>query len=107
MTAKTLPRPRWPSLASAHRMELANKIQSALHDELGGQCALCGETHDLEFNHIYKRDWKPSKLNRYRRMLRYRREAKEGLISLLCSDCNKRYRPLPRESAVPAADSPF
>ncbi len=71
----------------------ANALRAQLIHDLGGACAECGSTSDLEINHIYGRSWTPRKLTHYRRVLRYVREAREGLINVLCSECNKRYRP--------------
>lgn len=75
---------------------LADRIRAQLLDIYGNRCSQCGasngEAH-LEVNHIYGRDWKPNNICRYRRFLRYRREAQQGLINLLCPECNGSYRP--------------
>lgn len=79
---------------------LADRIREQLLDIYGRACAECGATADethLEINHIYGRDWKLSDLNRYQRYLRYRHEAKQGRINLLCKACNLSWRPRHRE----------
>lgn len=81
---------------SAYRMQLADRWRARLFELLGPVCAECGT--DLngvawEVNHIYRRDWVPRTYNRYRRNLRYWREAQEGLVNLTCKECNLHYRP--------------
>jgi hypothetical protein len=75
----------------------ANQLKSELLDHLGRRCAECGSITDLEINHIYGRDWKVRKVTHYRRVLRYWKEAREGLVNLLCKSCNSAYKPLRRE----------
>lgn len=81
---------------------LADRIRNQLIEIYGGKCEICGvsskEAH-LEINHIYGRSWKIRTLNRYRRFLRYRKEAREGKINLLCKDCNGVWRPHREEKA--------
>ena len=96
---------------SAYRSARAGVIREHLFEMLGPVCAECGcdlTTTAWEVNHVYRRDWKPRKLSRYRRHLRYLREAKVGDVNLLCSDCNQVYRPKPRPqlAAAQSAD-PF
>ena len=82
-------------LSAAATAARANALRAQLVHYLGGQCAACGATHDLQINHIYVRTWTPRRITHYRRTLRYWREAKAGLVNLLCSDCNSVYKPLP------------
>lgn len=70
----------------------------ALMMQLGSVCADCGEDDidELQFDHIYGRDYQPSDLSRWQRICNLEREFKAGLIQLLCEDCNKRKgMPLP------------
>lgn len=79
---------------------LADRIREQLLDIYGRACAECGATADethLEINHIYGRDWKIRDLNRYQRYLRYRHEAKQGRINLLCPSCNCVWKPRRKE----------
>lgn len=56
---------------------------------LGGKCAVCGTTEDLEFDHDQPRDWIPNRKSRWQRMVIYIREIKEGRIKqLLCRSHN-------------------
>lgn len=66
--------------------------------ELGGRCAKCGRTHDLEIDHPQGRDWEPCKLSSSARVSRYRREAKQGLVRLLCKWCNGADGPWQKQS---------
>lgn len=81
---------------SRTRPALCASIRSSLLAIYGGACAQCGtpegETY-LEINHIYGRDWKPSKLSSYQRWLRYFKEAQQGRINLLCPACNCTWKP--------------
>lgn len=74
----------------------ANLLKAELIKRLGGKCVQCGSETMLEINHIYGRTWQPRKLTHYRRVLRYRKEAAEGLLNVLCEECNKVYRPVAR-----------
>jgi 5-methylcytosine-specific restriction endonuclease McrA len=85
---------------SAWESARADKLRAKLFELLGGCCAECGDTFQLEINHIYSRSWRPNKLSKYRRNLRYLREAREGLVNLLCKTHNASYRPLPLEAKV-------
>lgn len=56
---------------------------------LGGRCAHCGTTDELEFDHDQPRDWDPAKTSRWQRLRNYIREIREGKIKqLLCRSCN-------------------
>ncbi len=72
----------------------ARKIRAELILQLGGKCKLCAETDPdkLEFDHPDGRDYETNKLSYCARLARYRREAAEGLIRLLCGTCNKKIR---------------
>ena len=75
------------------RTELKERIKARLLEELGNECVECGSRDDLQIDHPYGRDWKPCRTNSYNRWLRYQREHLQGLIRLLCGDCNKKIRP--------------
>jgi len=57
--------------------------------ELGGQCVNCGSTENLEIDHKKPRQWRLEAVEMGRRVSRYVREAREGLVQVLCSECNK------------------
>lgn len=85
------------TLSRYRNVVLADRIRAQLINQLGGKCSECGvvegEVH-LEINHIYGRDWMPSKQSRYHRWLRYRRESNLKLVDLRCPECNQVYRPI-------------
>lgn len=85
---------------SKSRPQLIDRIRAELHADLGGECAECNSTVQLEIDHPYGRDWVPRKVNSYNRWLRYRREHAQGLIRLLCKECNERIRPRPMPHAA-------
>lgn len=81
---------------SKSRPRLASNLRKQLFNLLGWECSECGATdRPLEVDHPWGRDWKPSKMSHYNRNLRYLREAKAGLVRVLCCDCNQRIRPVP------------
>lgn len=58
---------------------------------LGGKCAVCGATEELEFDHDVPRDWRPEKKSRWQRLTIYIREIRAGKIKqVLCRVCNAR-----------------
>jgi hypothetical protein len=71
----------------------AARARLALIVSLGGKCALCASDYDLEIDHPFGRDWKPSRVEYSARISRYRREARAGLVRVLCASCNCRIRP--------------
>lgn len=74
--------------------EWAIKKRQELVDLLGGVCANCGSTEDLEIDHINGRDYKLEEVAFDQRTTRYWREYREGVpLRVLCSDCNKKLRP--------------
>lgn len=98
---------------SAYQSTRASVIRQQLFELLGPRCAECGcDLHGIawQVNHIWQRAWQPNKLCYYRRNLRYLAEALAGDVNLLCPDCNRRYRPLPRSAKLacsPTTDQPF
>jgi hypothetical protein len=82
------------------------KWRAKLICELGGQCvyAGCGTTENLELDHIHGRDWKVEKFSSHMRVRRYRVEAAEGKLQVLCRSHNakKNLRTPLRAEPVPA-----
>ncbi len=56
--------------------------------DLGGKCVDCDATDNLQFGHIIPRTWRACHTSRWVRIARYRREAMQGLVVLLCPKCN-------------------
>lgn len=80
---------------TAYFAEWARRKRDALIAQLGGVCKRCGMTAEesgyaLEFHHPHGRSWIPHKLNRWARVIRYERDARAGLLELLCKVCNGR-----------------
>lgn len=73
-----------------HHDRLAKKLKRELIRSLGGKCAHCSTKEDLAFDHIIGRNWDVSLYSKLDRLRRYRREAQNGLIQLLCRQCNAR-----------------
>lgn len=80
--------------------EWAKKRRLQLIEELGGECAGCGETDPskLVIDHWYGRDWDLRKKDPSARVSRYILEARLGLVGLLCFHCNPRFRTKSEES---------
>lgn len=70
----------------------ARQKSDDLKRSMGGKCALCGDTGELEFDHPQGRTYAASKLSYSARIARYAMEAKVGLLRLLCAACNKATR---------------
>ncbi len=97
---------------SAYENHRAECIRAELFELLGPTCGLCAtDLHGVawELNHLFKRDWQPRKLSRYRRNKRYLQEARNGWCDLLCPECNRVYRPKlpPPEPTPPTTECPF
>jgi len=56
---------------------------------LGGKCKKCGSDKKLEPHHTQPRTWSSREKWAMSRLLIYLKEAKLGLVILLCSTCNK------------------
>jgi hypothetical protein len=78
----------------------AARARLALIISLGGKCELCKSEYELEIDHPFGRDWKPSQVEYSARISRYRAEAKQGLVRVLCADCNCRIRPQMRQAVA-------
>lgn len=71
--------------------EWARKARLRLIDDLGGECVRCGETDPalLSFDHIDDtRRHITRNVGFSWRISIYRKEAKQGLLQLLCVECN-------------------
>lgn len=76
------------------RKVIYRQKRAAFVVQLGGCCAQCGSTENLEFDHPYGRDWIARKHDQLTRLRLYRRDFSQGNLRLLCSDCNKKFLPL-------------
>lgn len=63
-----------------------------LIQRLGGKCSVCpcADFSKLEFDHPNGRPYDVAKLSRLSRLRRYRKEADEGKVRVLCRSCNAR-----------------
>jgi hypothetical protein len=68
--------------------EWAKRARLALIAELGGVCVDCAATTELELDHIKPCTYDRSKTDPSWRVSIYRREAKEGKITVRCKRCN-------------------
>lgn len=74
----------------------ARKAYEKLILELGGRCAQCGSLSGLSVDHIEEKGYVACKLEWSHRISVYRREAKAGLLQVLCVKCNcKKGKPAP------------
>ena len=67
----------------------AQKARKRLLTELGGKCVVCGATERLHIDHIHGKDWIANKHSQGHRLSIYRREAKQGLLQILCKFHNE------------------
>lgn len=88
----------------AQRKRLSREIRQQLIEQLGGCCVECGSDRRLEFDHIFGTTWDHSKMSGYDRVRRYKAEADEGLIQLLCKRCNQR-KGRPKVAQAPAPET--
>jgi len=85
----------------ARQKDWARRARAKLVAQLGGKCVMCASTEDLQFDHIVSHSWVASHTEWSHRISIYRREAKAGLIQLLCAYHNRvKGRP-------PEPDDPF
>jgi 5-methylcytosine-specific restriction endonuclease McrA len=90
------------------KRETYHKRRQALIERMGGKCAQCGTAENLEFNHIYQRTWFCEQYGAAPTMIkRYTEDFERGHLNLLCSECNKRYEPLPLPKEYLFDDVPF
>lgn len=70
------------------QVEWAHRVKTRLIESLGGECWACGARVDLEIDHPNGRDWSVRRAGLTWRVSKYQREAKEGLVRVLCRECN-------------------
>jgi hypothetical protein len=70
-------------------VEWYHRSRAVLVKALGGRCVYCGVRDGLQFHHVGVRTWVASKLSRWCRLARYKREAALGEVVLACASCNK------------------
>jgi len=68
------------------------KARERLKAKLGGRCVDCGSRASLIFSHVIplteeQADYR-CRIGSNARLVQYRREAKEGLLTLRCQSCN-------------------
>jgi hypothetical protein len=71
----------------------AQESRSRLLERLGGECAKCGATENLELDHPFGREWVARDKNRWVRMKLYWQDYESGNLRILCERCNKLYVP--------------
>jgi len=74
-------------MARRHKRRAAER-RAELIAKLGGKCKCCGSTEDLEIDHINGRTWNLREKSSDVRIAIYEREAKQGLLQILCKPCN-------------------
>jgi hypothetical protein len=90
--------------------EWAKRARLAMVMSLGGKCVDCGsvEIARLELDHITPCTWDRSKTDASMRIAIYRREIKEGKITVRCDRCNAsksdKEAEQPRFAPAPAID---
>jgi len=72
----------------ARQKDWARRKTYELRVQLGGMCAKCGTTKDLEFDCIKPQGKAHHKMEWSQRMSFYNRQNKLGNLQLLCGDCN-------------------
>jgi len=71
-----------------YRRAYARRLRDELIAEMGAACVKCGSWDQLEFNHTAARRWIANRVNRWQRMILYRRDWLAGELELLCKSCN-------------------
>src|SRR4030095_2348482 len=87
----SIPTPGQPSLRWHKVVKPANaRLRLRLEAMLGDRCWYCGITRqegaNLEFHHIFGREYSSRKLSWNQRLYRYKREILQGLLALACDD---------------------
>lgn len=92
-----------------YRAPYLQRLRVRLELMLGGRCAVCGAlschlpggTALLEFHHEHGRDYESRRLSWGQRLLRYRKEIKEGKIKeLLCGGENGCHQAITKRQVV-------
>lgn len=68
----------------------AKRVRITLIEQLGGKCVDCAGVKELELDHIKPCDWaeQRKRMDQSMRMTIYRREAKQGKLTVRCRSCN-------------------
>lgn len=84
-----------PYSREAHARDVlrAKESRSRLLVQMGGECAKCGSTKNLQLDHPFGRDWVAKDKNRWTRMKLYWEDYEAGNLRILCERCNKLYLP--------------
>jgi protein-arginine kinase activator protein McsA len=73
----------------SHRNTIAAaQKRAALKEEMGNICWACGCKHNLHFDHPKGKDYESRNLSSLHRINRYWQEWNQGLLRLLCEECN-------------------
>ena len=81
------------SRKEARMRRYRRRMRSELIQRMGGVCANCGTTENLEFDHPFGREWSPRDISSHMRLKRYEADLAAGNLRLLCAQCNKRLLP--------------
>lgn len=80
------PRSKHPEAVRSRRRR--RLLRAELIKILGGKCEKCGGVRRLEPHHKTPRTWVSRERWAMSRLLVYLKEARAGLLGLLCRDCN-------------------
>ncbi len=67
----------------------ARRRRRILIEALGGCCANCGTTEDLELHHTEPRTWRARDHASWHRQVKYEEDWEKGILQVLCGTCNK------------------
>jgi hypothetical protein len=78
----------WRGTVSARQKQWARTVRAALILWLGGRCRACGSSDSLTFNCRTPTGADHHAMDSSARMCYYRKQARQGNLSLLCGYCN-------------------
>jgi 5-methylcytosine-specific restriction endonuclease McrA len=81
----------------AERKQQYKARYRALIEQLGGTCAECGTMENLTIDHKFGCKFKHNMVSSWERVVIYEREAKSGLLRVLCMNCNRIHLPILKE----------